>query len=342
MARYSRDVKRHREGKYGNLSGVFASDSGGKASSRFHTPVLLQESVDALNLGPDSIAVDATLGEGGHAEEILRRLSVRGRLIGIERDERMLANLKLSDPRLTVVEGNFRDLAAALKSLDCERVQGILADLGVSARHYQTPQWGFSFADGPLDMRLGGRGPTAADIVNGWDESKLASWLLGAGVRQGRKIAGGLVEARRQKSIVRTAELAALVKEIVGRGEVKSRPPGRGPQAHPATKVFRALREAVTGELEDLKAFIPSAGASLAPGGRLAILIYTWEEERIVRSVADCLVKGCICPPAFPVCRCGRKPTLRWVSRKGVKPTDGEVRRNLSARSARLLVMERI
>ena len=303
--------------------------------SRLHTPVLLQESVDALNLTGSAIAVDATLGEGGHAREILARLKESGKLIGIERDVRMISTLALSDPRLVVAEGNFRDVSGILGSLGHDRVSAALADLGISARHYQTPSWGFSFDDGPLDMRLGVDGLTAADIVNGWDEDSFARMLLGAGERQGRKIARGLVEARRTKMISRTSELAELVGKILGG-------PSRRGKSHPATKVFRALRESVTGELEDLKAFIPGAVSRLAEGGRLVILVYTWEEERVVRVAADALVKGCICPPAFPECRCGKTPTLRWIARKGVRPSEGEVKANVSARSAKLLVMERI
>lgn len=304
------------------------------APIRLHTPVLLQESVDALNPGPDAVVVDATLGEGGHAGEILRRLSDRGRVIGIECDSRMISTLAVADPRLIVVEGNFKDTARILKSLGHDHADGVLADLGISARHYQTPSWGFSFVDGPLDMRLGTEGPTAADILNDWPEHKLAEWFVQAGERRGRALAKAIAARRRESRIARTSDLVEIAKKALGR------PRGRG--SHPATKVFRAIREAVTGELEDLIAFIPSATDALRPGGRIAVLAYTWEEERIVRREADKLVKGCICPPDFPVCKCGRTSTLRWISRKGITPGEGEVRKNPSARSAKLLVVEHL
>ncbi len=298
-----------------------------------HIPVLLQESVDALNLSPEAVVVDATLGEGGHAAEILRRLSERGRLIGFERDRRMISALRLSDPRLAVVEGNFKDTARILKSLELDRVDAVLGDLGVSARHYRTPEWGFSFADGPLDMRLGEEGVTAADILNGWPEDRLAAWLIESGERRGRSIAKVIAAFRQTRKLTRTSELIGLVEEAVGKSK-------RG--SHPATKVFRAIREAVTGEREDLESFIPSATESLKLNGRLAILTYSWEEERLVRRGADRLVKGCICPHDFPVCRCGKVPTLRWISRKGIVPGKREVNGNPSARSAKLFVLERL
>ena len=282
------------------------------------------------------IVVDATLGEGGHAGEILRRLRIvdaAGKLIGIERDPRMLAALGLVDPRLVVVEGNFRDLGRIVASFGHDRVKAVLADLGVSTRHYRTPEWGFSFVDGPLDMRLGVEGPTAADVVNRWLEPDLARLFLDAGERRGRRIARALVDARKKTPIRRTSELADLLRKAIGGGRSGS---------HPATKVFRALREAVTGEMKDLAALIPAAAAVLVPGGRLAILAYTWEEERLVRTETDALVKGCICPPDFPECRCGRKPLLRWVTRRGVRPAAAEIRSNPSARSAKLFVIERI
>lgn len=338
--------KRHREGEYGNLSQDSANS---KNHSRLHTPVLLQESVDALRLDAESashpwVVVDATLGEGGHAAEILKRLPADGKLIGIERDRRMLAALALSDPRLVVVEGNFKETARTLKSLGHDQAHAILADIGLSARHYFTSEWGFSFTDGPLDMRLGIEGPTAAELVNEWSESALAKLFVDAGETRGRKIAAGIAEARRKAPVRRTAELAGLVEKILGGagGRGRKEPVGRKKGSHPATKVFRAIREAVTGELRDLTEFIPDASGVLIAGGRLAVLIYTWEEERIVRKQADALVKGCICPPRFPVCRCGKKPSLRWISRKGVSPSSGEVRKNPSARSAKLLVMEKI
>lgn len=329
----ARIIKRHREGEYGTP--VDASED----FSRLHTPVLLQESVDALQIhrvAAVAVVVDATLGEGGHTREILKRLPERREglpvVIGIERDRRMLSALTLSDPRLVAVEGNFRETARILKSLGHERAHAVLADIGLSGRHYRTPEWGFSFADGPLDMRMGSEGTTAKEIVNEWSEERLANLLLAAGERHGRKIARGIVAARKKKRLSRTTELAELAAMIVGR---RSR-------SHPATKVFRALREAVTGELADLAGFIPDAAGVLEAGGRCAILTYTWEEERIVRAQADALVKGCICPPDFPVCACGRKPILRWVSRKGIGPTEGEVNQNPSARSAKLLVVERL
>ncbi len=310
------------------------------SQSQSHIPVLLKESVDALGLGrleDDPVVVDATLGEGGHAREILERLPAAGRLIGIERDHRMLSALTLRDPRLTVVEGNFRNSARILKTLGHDWASAILADLGLSTRHYQTPEWGFSFVDGPLDMRLDPEGPTAADLVNGWREDELAACFLSAGERAGRKIARALVRARKEKSIRRTSDLAGIVADAVRHTERAAS--GR---SHPATKVFRALREAVTGELKDLAALVSESALILAPGGRLAILTYTWEEERLVRLAGDAEVKGCVCPPRFPVCRCGRRPSMRWVDRKGIHPSEGEVKRNPSARSATLLVLEKI
>lgn len=283
--------------------------------------------------------VDATLGEGGHAREILNHLGPKGRLIGMDLDPRMLAACQVADARLIPVEANFRQIGGTLASLGIEKADAVLADLGISTRHYREASWGFSFSDGPLDMRLGRGGVTAADVVNDWDEQTLAKQLLGAGVKAGRKIAKAIAASRQAAPVRRTSELARIVLDAVGGGR-----PGKSGarKVHPATAVFRAIREAVTGELEDLREFIPAAAGILNPGGCLAILAYTSEEVGIIRREADRLVKGCICPPKFPVCRCGIKPSLRWISRKGVRPDEEEVRRNPAARSAGMFVVEKI
>lgn len=287
-----------------------------------HVSVLLQESIDALAIRPDGVYVDATFGEGGHARAILERLDSAGRLIAIEIDPRMARANTISDARMILVESDFAELARIVSAAGFEKIDGVLADLGISARHYAERDWGFSYTGGPLDMRLTGHGQSAADIINGWPAKDMARLLLKAGEQSGRKIAAAI---ERQRPIAGAAELARLIEQTV--------PRLRG--SHPATKTFRALREAVTGELDQIDPFLNAAVALLKPGGRIVVLAYTSDEIRIVRQTLSRYAPG------------GRgrreatveaaKTDIRWIEKKGVTPAADELQRNPSARSARLL-----
>ena len=316
------------------------------APSRVHIPVLLEETLQLLAPQPGGIFIDATTGLGGHASRIAEAIGPTGRLLCVDRDPQALeaaqATLRSFGRRISVDCADFRDLPAVAARNGFERVDGILMDLGVSSMQLDTPERGFSFGlEGALDMRMdqSGSGPTAADIVNTWDETALADVFFQLGEeRQSRRIAAAIV---RQRPLVTTWDLARVVEQAVGRAGGQTR-------IHPATRVFLALRILVNGELDSLNEALPLASDLLSPGtktsggGRLAVIAFHSLEDRIVKQFFRRESTDCICPPGLPVCRCGHKATLKLLTRRAIRPTEDEVARNPRARSAVLRGAARI
>ena len=303
-----------------------------------HVPVLLREVLEALRPERGGLYVDATLGPGGHAEAILDAApSVR--LVGVDRDPQALAlareRLERFGDRVAFVEGRHEELPLHLDRLGIVRVDGVLADLGVSSLQLDTPERGFSFRnDGPLDMRMSGSGPTAADLVNETSAGELARIFREYGEeRMAGRSAQSIVEERRTAPIVRTSQLREIVVRSV-----------RGPheKKDPATRVFQALRIATNRELGELERFLDDAIARLSLGGRLTVLAYHSLEDRIVKTAFARHAASCTCPPSFPACVCSRRRLIALVTKKPVRPSLSEIRENPRARSARLRAVERV
>ncbi|MEO8054717.1 MAG: 16S rRNA (cytosine(1402)-N(4))-methyltransferase RsmH [Acidobacteriota bacterium] len=304
-----------------------------------HVPVLLREVVDALRPEGGGVFVDATLGLGGHAEGLLEA-SPLVRIVGIDRDPEALAiakeRLARFGDRLVTVQGRHEDVAAHLDALGIDRVAGVLADLGVSSMQIDRAERGFSFMkDGPLDMRMGPDGPTAADLVATASRDELKRIFREWGEeRMAGPIARRVVEAREKAPIRTTGEMRGLVLRALG--------PRREKHKDPATRVFQALRIATNRELVELERFLDDAIARLALGARLSVLSYHSLEDRIVKHAFQRHTAGCTCPPSFPVCVCSRRRVMALVTKKAIRPTLAELGENPRARSARLRVLERV
>ncbi|MHB1048356.1 MAG: 16S rRNA (cytosine(1402)-N(4))-methyltransferase RsmH [Thermoanaerobaculia bacterium] len=304
-----------------------------------HVPVLLREVLEALRPERGGVLVDATLGLGGHAEALLDA-SPSVRLVGIDRDPEALAlarvRLARFGDRFVAVEGRHEELALHLDRLDLPEVDGVLADLGVSSMQLDRAERGFSFMkDGPLDMRMGRTGPTAADLVAELPGEELARVFRDYGEEpRAKAVARAVVSARESAPIRTTGELRALVAKAVGGRREEGR--------DPATRVFQALRIATNRELVELERFLDDAIARLSLGARVAVLSYHSLEDRIVKDVFRDRAAGCTCPPSFPVCVCSRRRVLALVTKKPIRPSDEEVLENRRSRSARLRVAERI
>lgn len=310
-----------------------------QASGRRHDPVLLKEVVELAVPGrEDGLIVDATLGLGGHSGALLERWP-RARLIGIDRDPRALAiageRLSRFEGRVRLVEGRHEELIDILEGEAVERIDLLLADLGVSSIQLDEAERGFSFrAEGPLDMRMGGEGASAADLVRNLDERELARILRkwGEEPRAGA-IARAIVKAREEEPIETTTRLAEIV-----RGAKR----GSREKIDPATLTFQALRIAANEELVGLETFIRDAVERLAPGGRIAIISFHSLEDRIVKRTFRSLEGECVCPPGMPVCGCGAVRKIRSVTRRPVEAEEEEVSRNPRSRSAKLRVAQRV
>ncbi len=307
-----------------------------------HEPVMLPEIVEALAVRPGGRYVDATLGLGGHSSAIVAAAQPGGRLLGIDRDPNAIriAGERLSSygDAVVIARGEFADIAPICDEHGFHPVDGILFDLGVSSMQLDMPGRGFSFMrDEPLDMRMDPEGGmTAADIVNSYDEARLAALIWEYGEeRNSRRIARAIVARR---PLHTTAALANLVE-----GVARHAPGGRGAERiHPATRTFQALRIAVNGEIEQIERALVDAEGLLGPGGRIAVISFHSLEDRAVKTFFRDRARDCICPPRQPVCTCDHRATLREISRKVTRPTDDEVARNPRARSARLRVAENI
>ena len=301
-----------------------------------HIPVLTVPVVEWLAPTAPGLLVDATLGLGGHAEALLEA-APGFQLLGVDRDPEAVAEarrrLEPYGRRVTLVNRNFDSLPELLAERALPQPAAILADLGCSSLQLDTPERGFSFAaDGPLDMRMGCDGATAAELVNSAEEEELVSifWRYGE-ERRSRAVARAIV---RQRPLATTAELSRLVERVV--------PRGKGQKIHPATRVFQALRIAVNDELGQLERFLEPAVRSLRPGGRMAVISFHSLEDRIVKHGFAGLQGRCTCPPDFPECRCDPEKLVRVLTRSPIRPTDEEIRDNPRSRSARLRVVERI
>ena len=304
----------------------------------YHRPVLLSEVVEHLVLWRDGVYVDATLGEGGHSAAILSATVPDGRLLGIDRDPRMLtvADRRLADfaPRFTSVHAGYDGLIDAAARCGIHTADGVLMDLGISSRQLEAPGYGFSFhSDAPLDMRFDPSSPlTAHQVVNTYTEEELASLLRGNGDEpRARQIARAIV---RYRPIGDAATLAEVVRAAVG---------GRGRRrVHPATRTFQALRITVNNELDVLREGLQSAVQLLATGGRLVVISYHSLEDRIVKQFLARESATCVCPPKIPVCVCGHQPTVRILNRRVIRPSPGEVNANPRSRSARMRIADRL
>jgi 16S rRNA (cytosine1402-N4)-methyltransferase len=303
-----------------------------------HVPVLLPETIEALQPSPGGRYIDATLGGGGQAETILELSGPTGALLGIDADPAALAaarrRLAPFGERLRTAEAYFDHLAPVAWQLGFDGVDGILFDLGVSSPQLDTPERGFSFQhDAPLDMRFGpGASATAADLVNSLPAAELRRIISDYGEeRYASRIARRIVERRPLRT---TTELARIV--------VEATPRRRQEHLHPATRVFQALRIAVNDELERLRRALPQAVGLLRPGGRLVVISFHSLEDRIVKQFMQQEARGCSCPPELPACVCGRRPTLRLLTRKPRSASGAEVATNPRARSAKLRAAEKV
>ena len=306
-----------------------------------HVSVLLDECLEGLNIKPDGIYVDGTLGGAGHSSQIVKRLTT-GRLIGIDRDPVALraAGERLAPfaDRVTLVHSNFCQIAQVLKDLDISGVDGILLDLGVSSPQLDDGSRGFSYmVDAPLDMRMNGEDVMSAyDVVNTWSQEELKRILYDYGEeRYAPQIAGAICRRREQKPIETTLELVDVIRSALPAAALREK-------QHPAKRSFQAIRIAVNDELGSVEKVMKDAVPCLNPGGRLAVITFHSLEDRIVKNAMANAAKGCTCPPNFPVCVCGKKPQVKVLTRKPIVSGEEELERNPRARSAKLRVCEKI
>ncbi|MCD8331133.1 MAG: 16S rRNA (cytosine(1402)-N(4))-methyltransferase RsmH [Oscillospiraceae bacterium] len=306
-----------------------------------HRPVMLEQCIQALNIRPEGLYLDGTLGRAGHSAEIARRLT-GGRLICIDRDEAAIqAARQRLEPwmdRVTLVHGNFQDLDSICADLGLEGLDGMLFDLGVSSPQLDDPERGFSYMrDAPLDMRMDRSRPlNAEEIVNRWPEEELKDILWRYGEeRYAPAIARAIVRRRQDRPIRTTLELVEVIKSAMPAAALREK-------QHPAKRSFQAIRIAVNDELGAVERMVDQAVPLLNRGGRLAVLSFHSLEDRIVKTGLAQWAKGCTCPPDFPVCVCGKTPQVRLLPRKGQTARAEEIEENSRARSARLRVAEKL
>lgn len=305
-------------------------------SAGYHIPVLLEETIAALNIQPDGLYLDGTAGGGGHSFAIASRLA-SGRLIALDRDPDAIAaaSRRLQGLPATVVQSNFTDMDKVLSRLELPAADGILLDIGVSSHQLDDAGRGFSYhADAPLDMRMSQSGETAADLVNTLDEASLTHIFYSYGEEKfSRQIARAIVRTRSETPILTTLQLADIVREAV--------PAAARRDGHPARRVFQALRIAVNQELDCLAQGLNTAFDCLKDGGILAVITFHSLEDRIVKQHFQALRQGCICPRDFPVCTCGRTPAAEQIQ-KPVTASPEELAANPRSRSAKLRCIRRL
>ena len=305
-----------------------------------HKSVLLDECIEALNIRPDGIYLDGTLGRAGHSKEIVQRLAT-GRLLCIDRDMAAIeaARERLAPwmDRVTLVHGNFAELSSVLEEQGISGVDGMLFDLGVSSPQLDDASRGFSYMqDAPLDMRMDTSAPlTAYEVVNSWSYEELRRILFEYGEeRYAPVIAKHIVRARETAPIKTTLELVDLIRGAMPPAALREK-------QHPAKRSFQAIRIAVNGELDALPPMLKAAADFLNPGGRLAVITFHSLEDRIIKRTMQDMARGCTCPPEFPVCICGKKPKLKILTRKPIVSGEAELEENPRARSAKLRVAEK-
>jgi 16S rRNA (cytosine1402-N4)-methyltransferase len=305
-----------------------------------HCPVLLDECIQGLNIKPEGIYIDGTLGRAGHSREIAKRLTT-GRLICIDRDQAALdaAQTRLAEymERVTLVHDNFSHIPQVLDSLGLEKVDGVLLDLGVSSPQLDDPERGFSYMhDAPLDMRMDQtQSLTAETVVNQWPEQEL-SWIFSryGEERYSRQVASAIVRAREKAPIHTTLELVDVIRSAMPAAALREK-------QHPAKRVFQAIRIAVNDELSACSQAVDNIIPRLNPGGRLCIITFHSLEDRLVKNGYQEHARGCTCPPEFPICVCGKTPAIRMVPKKPILPSNEEIKRNPRARSAKLRIAEK-
>lgn len=307
-----------------------------------HTSVLLEECIDNLQIKPDGVYVDGTLGGGGHASEICKRLGKDGLLIGIDRDEDALSaakeRLKPYDCRKIFVRSNYAEIAEVLRENELPGVDGALLDLGVSSFQLDNGERGFSYMhDAPLDMRMSRDDAlTARDVVNDYDKKELTRIISVYGEEKwAQRIASFITQARREKPIETTGQLVDIIKAAI---PAKARREG----PHPAKRTFQAIRIEVNDELGQLEKAMEAFCNALLPGGRLCVISFHSLEDRIVKEVMARRADPCTCPKEFPVCVCGKKADVKKISRKPILPGEEELTKNPRARSAKLRVCEKL
>ena len=302
-----------------------------------HIPVLLDETINGLDIKPDGIYIDGTCGGGGHSEQIAKLLTA-GRLLGIDRDPDAVnaASERLSKYNAKVVHGNYSDIAEIAAAEGISAADGILLDLGVSSHQLDTAERGFSYKlDAPLDMRMSQEGETAADLVNSLPEEELSRILFEYGEEKfSRKIATEIIRQRETRPIETTGELA----EIIGRAV----PAKFKREKNPCKKTFQALRIAVNCEFDHLDKGLDAAFNLLKAGGRLCVITFHSLEDRIVKQRFASFCKGCICPPDFPQCVCGRTPRGKLINKKPIEVSESELAENNRSRSAKLRIIEKL
>lgn len=307
-----------------------------------HVSVLLHESIEGLKIKPQGTYVDCTLGGAGHSSEILRRLGPEGRLIGIDQDPAAIKNaavrLHSFAGQFHAVQRNFYQLKHVLEELGIEKVDGVLFDLGVSSYQLDTPDRGFSYMhDAELDMRMSPDiTASAKDFVNKLSEQELNDiiWKFGE-EKWAKRIAAFIVAERAKQPITTTGKLVEIIKAAVPAAARRDGP-------HPAKRTFQALRIAVNRELDILNQTIKDAVEALKPGGRVSVITFHSLEDRIIKDTFKELAKPCTCPPAFPVCACGKIAQVKIITNKPIEPSKEEVETNPRARSAKLRVAEKL
>ncbi len=306
-----------------------------------HISVLLQECLDGLNIKPDGIYIDGTLGGAGHSSQIVKRLTT-GRLIGIDRDPIALKaageRLEQYKNNVTLIHSNFCEMAQVVQDLGLSGVDGILLDLGVSSPQLDEVTRGFSYmADAPLDMRMNNEDAlTAHTVVNTWSQDELKRILFDYGEeRYAPRIASAICRRREEKPIETTLELVDVIRSAMPAQALREK-------QHPAKRSFQAIRIAVNDELGSVEKAMQDAIPLLNPGGRLAVITFHSLEDRIVKNAMAEAAKGCTCPPSFPVCVCGKKPAVKLISRKPIVASNEELEVNPRSRSAKLRVCEKL
>lgn len=307
-----------------------------------HAPVMLAETIAGLDIRPGGIYIDCTAGGGGHSFEIAKRLTEGGRLISIDRDADAVSavseRLSAFGEKCTVVHDNFVNLCQIKDRLNIDRVDGVLADLGVSSYQLDTAERGFSYnSDAPLDMRMDRDNPLSAkEVVNEYPEAELRRIITEFGEeRFAKSIAAKIAAARERAPIETTGELARIIKEAIPTAARANGP-------HPAKRTFQAIRIEVNSELAVIEPAIDAAVAALSPGGRIAVITFHSLEDRIVKQSFAAYAQGCTCPRDFPVCICGNKPKLKAVNRKPITASEAELDENPRARSAKLRIAEKL